>query len=191
LRDAVSPRRTRRGRQPLPRLVLEIAQQAGEEASQNRNAEHEAESRGNRCRTQGAAEMRPPGRLARRGTVDMAQDWGRSSTFAPYLLLTLVSQVHPVSLAIPTPRRCLTCAATVLRVTSRDHDPAELHRRFEEIITGMDLDDLKELAGQLLTFPSRVPAKSETRPSLRKPGRGEAAILRVRVDLAHAKPPIW
>jgi Plasmid pRiA4b ORF-3-like protein len=135
--------------------------------------------------------MRPPGRLARRGTVDIAQDWGRSSTFAPYLLLTLVSQVHPVSLAIPTPRRCLTCAATVLRVTSRDHDPAELHRRFEEIITGMDLDDLKELAGQLLTFPSRVPAKSETRPSLRKPGRGEAAILRVRVDLAHAKPPIW
>jgi Plasmid pRiA4b ORF-3-like protein len=55
----------------------------------------------------------------------------------------------------------------------------------------MDLDDLTELAGQLLTFPSRVPAKPETRPSLRKPRRSKAAILRVRVDLEHAKPPIW
>ena len=83
------------------------------------------------------------------------------------------------------------CATTVLGVTGRDQDPTELHRRFEEIITGMDLDDLKELAGQLLSFPSRFPAEPETRQSLQKPRRREPAILRVRVDLEHAKPPIW
>jgi Plasmid pRiA4b ORF-3-like protein len=76
-------------------------------------------------------------------------------------------------------------------VTGRDQDPTELHRRFEEIIAGMDLDDLTELADQLLSFPSRVPAEPETRPSLQKPRRREPAILRVRVDLEHAKPPIW
>jgi hypothetical protein len=73
-------------------------------------------------------------------------------------------------------------------VTGRDSDPAELHRRFEEIIAGMDLDDLKELSGKLLSLPGRFPAKAEQRPSLRKPRRSEAAILRVRVDLEHAKP---
>jgi Plasmid pRiA4b ORF-3-like protein len=55
----------------------------------------------------------------------------------------------------------------------------------------MDLDDLKELAGQLLAFPSRVPAKPEPRPSLQKPRRSAPALLRVRVDLEQAKPPIW
>jgi Plasmid pRiA4b ORF-3-like protein len=76
-------------------------------------------------------------------------------------------------------------------VTGRDSDPTELHRRFDEITAGMDLDDLKELAGQLLAFPSRVPAKPEPRPSLRKRRRSEPVILRVRVDLEGAKPPIW
>jgi Plasmid pRiA4b ORF-3-like protein len=76
-------------------------------------------------------------------------------------------------------------------VTGRDPDPAELHRRFDELIAGMDLDDLKELAGQLLSLPGRIPTKPEQRPSLRKPRRSEPAILRVRVDLEGAKPPIW
>jgi hypothetical protein len=55
----------------------------------------------------------------------------------------------------------------------------------------MDLDDLKDLTGRLLKFPDRVLTKPEPRPSLRKPRRSEPAILRVRVDLEHAKPPIW
>jgi hypothetical protein len=80
---------------------------------------------------------------------------------------------------------------TVLGVTSRDPDPAELHRRFEEIIAGMDLDDLQDVAGQILSFHGRILTKPEQRPSLRKPRRSEPAILRVRVDLEHAKPPIW
>jgi Plasmid pRiA4b ORF-3-like protein len=76
-------------------------------------------------------------------------------------------------------------------VAGRDSDPTELHRRFDEITAGMKLDDLKELAGQLLAFASRVPAEPEQRPSLRKPRRREPALLRVRVDLERAKPPIW
>jgi Plasmid pRiA4b ORF-3-like protein len=76
-------------------------------------------------------------------------------------------------------------------VTGRDSDPAELHRRFEEIVAGMNLDDLKGLASQILSFPDRILTNPEQRPSLRKPRRSEPAILRVRVDLEHAKPPIW
>jgi hypothetical protein len=55
----------------------------------------------------------------------------------------------------------------------------------------MDLDDLKDLTGQLLSFPGRSLTKPAQRPSLRKPRRSEPAILRVRVDLEHARPPIW
>jgi Plasmid pRiA4b ORF-3-like protein len=95
-----------------------------------------------------------------------------------------------------TPRRwssptILICAVTVLGVTGRDQDPNELQRRFEEIIAGMDLEDLEELAGKLLSLPSRIPTTPEPRPSLRKPRRSKPAILRVRVDLKYAKPPIW
>ena len=46
------------------------------------------------------------------------------------------------------------CAVTVLGVTGRDPDPTELHRRFEEIIAGMDLEDLKTW----LASSSRSPA---------------------------------
>jgi hypothetical protein len=76
-------------------------------------------------------------------------------------------------------------------VTGGDSDPAELHRRFEEAVAGMSLDDLKRLAGEILSFSERVQTKPEQSPSLRKPRRSEPAIFRVRVDLEHAKPPIW
>jgi Plasmid pRiA4b ORF-3-like protein len=76
-------------------------------------------------------------------------------------------------------------------MTGPDSDPAELHRRFEEIIAGMDLDDLNDVTGQILSFPGRSITKPEQRPSLRKPRRSEPAILRVRVDLEDAKPAIW
>jgi Plasmid pRiA4b ORF-3-like protein len=75
-------------------------------------------------------------------------------------------------------------------VTGRDFEPTELQRRFEEIIAGTDVDDLEELAGRL-PMPNRIPPKPGPRPSLRKPRRREPALLRVRVDLEHAKPPIW
>jgi Plasmid pRiA4b ORF-3-like protein len=55
----------------------------------------------------------------------------------------------------------------------------------------MDLDDLKGLTGPVLSFPDPMLTKPERRPSLRKPRRSEPALLRVRVDLEHAKPPIW
>ncbi|MEP6525834.1 MAG: hypothetical protein ABJA86_01620, partial [Nocardioidaceae bacterium] len=76
-------------------------------------------------------------------------------------------------------------------MTGRDPDPADLQRQFQEAIAGMELDDLKELTGQLPVFAGRVPSEPEQRPSLRKPRRNEPGILRVRVDLEHAKPPIW
>jgi hypothetical protein len=56
-------------------------------------------------------------------------------------------------------------------VTGRDQDPNDLQRRFEEIIAGTDLEDLEELAGKLMSFPSRIPTTPEPRPSLRKPRR--------------------
>jgi hypothetical protein len=55
----------------------------------------------------------------------------------------------------------------------------------------MDLDDLKDVTGQLLSFPDRSLTKPVQRPSLRKPRRSKPAILRVRVDLEQATPPIW
>jgi Plasmid pRiA4b ORF-3-like protein len=76
-------------------------------------------------------------------------------------------------------------------MTGRESDPAELRRQFEEIIAGMDLDGLKGLAAQLRSLPDRILTNPEQRPSLRKPRRSEPALLRVRVDLEHAKPPIW
>jgi Plasmid pRiA4b ORF-3-like protein len=76
-------------------------------------------------------------------------------------------------------------------VTGRDPDPAELHRRLEETVAGVDLDDLKGLPGQLLSLPDRVLTQPEQRPSLRKPRRSGPALFRVRVDLEDAKPPIW
>jgi hypothetical protein len=79
----------------------------------------------------------------------------------------------------------------VLTVAGRDPEPSELHRQFEEVIANMDLDDLKDLADQLLSFGSRVPAQPEQPPSLRKPRRNDAVLLRLRVDLEHARPPIW
>ena len=76
-------------------------------------------------------------------------------------------------------------------MTRRDYDPAELHQRFEELLAGMSLEELKGLAGQILSFPDPIFTKPEQRLRLRKPRRNEAAIFRVRVDLESAKPPIW
>ena len=55
----------------------------------------------------------------------------------------------------------------------------------------MNLEELKALAGQILSFPDPTFTKPEQRLTMRKPRRNEAAIFRVRVDLEGAKPPIW
>ncbi len=50
----------------------------------------------------------------------------------------------------------------------------------------MDLEDLEELAGKLISFPSRIPTTPEPRPSLRKPRRSkpDCGGLRDAADLA-------
>jgi hypothetical protein len=72
-------------------------------------------------------------------------------------------------------------------------DPTDqIRRQFEAAISGMELDDLKGLAAQLLGVGQRPAAPSpEPRPSRRRPRRGEPVTYRIRVDLDDAHPPIW
>jgi len=67
-------------------------------------------------------------------------------------------------------------------MTGETPDQAELRRRFEAMIAGADLDDLRRLTQHLST---------RSRAHLRKPQRSEPAVYRVRVDLNGARPPIW
>ena len=68
-------------------------------------------------------------------------------------------------------------------------DPADdLLRRFHEAVSGSELDDLRELAGRLLTRDQSPPA---SRPVRRRPPRARPATYRIRVDLEDASPPIW
>jgi Plasmid pRiA4b ORF-3-like protein len=139
------------------------------------------------------ASVRPRGPLFGGGTQETAGKLhypGQETAICQHFLQTSQLGFADTLVGGPSPQ-CLTNAVTVLGVTSRDPDPTELHRRFEELIAGMDLEDLEELAGKLLSFPSRIPTTPEPRPSLRKPRRRKPAILRVRVDLKYAKPPIW
>lgn len=55
----------------------------------------------------------------------------------------------------------------------------------------MEIDDLTKLTGKQLTYGGRLAVEPAERPSLRRPRRKEPAIYAVRVDLEHAKPPIW
>lgn len=73
---------------------------------------------------------------------------------------------------------------------SQDDRESDLLRRFEAIIDGAELDDLRQLAGAL----SRVGPGDQTRPrrpELRRPRLAALQRFVVRVDLRHAKPPIW
>jgi len=73
------------------------------------------------------------------------------------------------------------------------HDrQAEILRQFEAIISDVGLDDLRQLAGTLsrLGSQAREPAQPR-RPELRRPQLTELQSFVVRVDLRHAKPPIW
>jgi hypothetical protein len=76
-------------------------------------------------------------------------------------------------------------------VTGPDPDPAEeLLRRFREAVSGSELDDLRELAGRLLTR-DRDRTPPAPRPVRRRPPRDLPATYRIRVDLEDADPPLW
>ena len=76
---------------------------------------------------------------------------------------------------------------------SDDDRRAELLRQFQVAIAGAELDDLRELAGDL----SRLGAQAgHERPQPRRPEQRRSQLpalqrFRVRVDLRHATPPIW
>ena len=70
------------------------------------------------------------------------------------------------------------------------NDPAELRRQVDALLAAAGLTELDVLGADLsmiLGGASRRPR----RPHLRGPRRDEVAVYRVRVDLNHAKPPIW
>ena len=75
-------------------------------------------------------------------------------------------------------------------VSGEKDDQAELLRKFEAAISGMELSDLRQLAGDL-TLIGGPTARKQTRPELRRPPLDDVAIYRIRVDLGHAEPPIW
>lgn len=74
---------------------------------------------------------------------------------------------------------------------SDDNDAqADLLRKFQAAISGMELADLNRLAGTLTAVGGRAALRS-VRPDLRRPPLERLAIFRIRVDLDHAQPPIW
>ncbi len=75
-------------------------------------------------------------------------------------------------------------------VAGSEDNRAELLRKFEEAISGAELDDLRSMLGNLGELAGRRVAKP-TRPDLRRPPLDEVVVYRVRVDLDGAKPPIW
>ena len=75
-------------------------------------------------------------------------------------------------------------------VSGEKDDDAELITKFRAAISGMELADLHELAGDLLLLGNRT-ARRPARPELRRPRLDEVVTYRIRVDLDHAQPPIW
>ena len=75
-------------------------------------------------------------------------------------------------------------------MSGSDDAEAELLRKFQAAISGMELADLRQLAGDLTMIGGRAALRS-MRPELRRPPLDEVAIYRIRVDLDHAEPPIW
>ena len=69
----------------------------------------------------------------------------------------------------------------------------ELLRRFEAVISGAELDDLRQMVGDL----SLLGAEAAQQPSqphrreLRRPPLADVMTFRVRVDLRRSKPRIW
>ncbi len=77
-----------------------------------------------------------------------------------------------------------------MAVVNDGHDDAELLRRFDAAVAGLELPDLGELASQLaLRRPDLL--RSAPRPSLRRPRLAGVHVFTLRVDLDGARPPIW
>jgi hypothetical protein len=75
---------------------------------------------------------------------------------------------------------------------SHDDRQADLLRRFDAIIGGAELDELRQLGGALSRLGVRPGEQARPRrPELRRPRLAELQRFVVRVDLRHAKPPIW
>ncbi|HET9104812.1 MAG TPA: plasmid pRiA4b ORF-3 family protein [Solirubrobacteraceae bacterium] len=69
----------------------------------------------------------------------------------------------------------------------------ELLRRFEAVIGGAELDDLRQLTGDLSrlgTDPGPARSRRERR-DLRRPPLSEVRVFRVRADLKRSRPRIW
>ena len=67
---------------------------------------------------------------------------------------------------------------------------AEALRRFQAAISGLDLAGLTQVAGDLDQLGGRL-ARAAARPDRRRPPLPGRHVLRVRVDLDDATPPIW
>jgi hypothetical protein len=77
---------------------------------------------------------------------------------------------------------------------SDGQDPrAELLRRFQEVIDGAGLNELRELTSDLMLVGSGAARESERprMPELRRPPLEELRLFRIRVDLKQSRPPIW
>jgi hypothetical protein len=75
-----------------------------------------------------------------------------------------------------------------------DRRGEELLRRFETVIGGAELDDLRQLVGDLSQFGADAERGRGRRPErrdLRRPPLPHARIFRVRVDLKRSQPRIW
>jgi len=67
-----------------------------------------------------------------------------------------------------------------------DNPDEDMQRRFDALVSGLDLDDLRGLA-QVLPIRGERP----TRPELRRPRLRDRHVFRVRVDLDDSDPVIW
>jgi Plasmid pRiA4b ORF-3-like protein len=75
---------------------------------------------------------------------------------------------------------------------SQDDRQADVLRQFEAIIGDAGLDDLRHLAATLSQLGVRPGEHARPRrPDLRRPRLAELQVFVLRVDLRHAKPPIW
>jgi hypothetical protein len=77
---------------------------------------------------------------------------------------------------------------------SDEQDPrAELLRRFQEVIDGAGVDELRELTSDLMLLGSAAAPEPERprMPELRRPPLEELRLFRIKVDLKRSRPPIW
>jgi len=74
-----------------------------------------------------------------------------------------------------------------------DNHRDELLRRFESVISGAELDDLRQLVGDLSLLGAAAAQErfQPERRELRRPSLADVRIFRVRVELRHSKPRIW